>query len=383
MTPRSRGARLAWLAAVALGCGRDGAGPSDVAAAAHAAAPPAALRIPLARVETRALRATISASGTVEARRISEIAAEVPGRLESIPVRVGDEVAEGAPLFRIDPGPYEMALAEARAGLALAHAESKNAAAEAERVRLLLEQSAASQQRYEQLRTRAEVARARVAQMQARAARAERDLARTWVRAPYAGSVVERRAHEGALAGTSPVLVLQESGALEAILDVPEATPVPVRVGGSVRLFVEGLADPIETRVARVNDRVDPGTRTYQVRCTVEDASGTVKAGSYVRAEIEATRETAGEVVPRSAIATRDGRNLVLRVEDETAHAVPVRVGILEGDDAEILSGLAPGDLVVEGEAAQRLADGTHLRVDGSAAEIADARSGTSAGATP
>ena len=98
-------------------------------------------------------------------------------------------------------------------------------------MRLLLEQSAASQQRYEQLRTQAEVAEARVAQMQARAARAERDLARTWVRAPYAGSVVERRAHEGALAGTSPVLVLQESGALEAILDVPEATPVPVRVG--------------------------------------------------------------------------------------------------------------------------------------------------------
>lgn len=381
MTRTSAVVALAALAAAALACG-EGGGAAARDVSAQAARPPAE-RIPLARVETRALRAAISAPGTVEARRITEIAAEVPGRIESIPVRVGDEVAEGAPLFRIDPGPYEMALAEAKAGLALAQAESQNAAAEAERVRLLLEQSAASQQRWEQLRTQAEVARARVEQMRARAARAEHDLARTWVRAPYAGSVVERRAHEGALAGTSPVLVLQESGALEAILDVPEATPVPVREGATVRLFVEGLPAPIETAVARVNERVDPATRTYQVRCPVDEPDGTVKAGSYVRAEIDAERGAPGLVVPRSALATRDGRTLVLRVEGGEAHATPVRVGILEGEEAEILTGLAAGDLVVQGDAAQRLADGTRLHVDGAAAEIADARAETPAEATP
>jgi len=373
------------LGAAALACGGDGDGSAagDVAARAAEAPRAPAERIPLARVGVRALRAAISAPGTVEARRSTEIAAEVPGRIESIRVQVGDEVADGARLFRIDPGPYEMALAEAKAGLVLALAESENATAEAERMRVLLEQKAASQQRYEQLRTQAEVARARVAQAKARAARAEHDLERTWVLAPYAGSVVERRAHEGALAGSDPVLVLQESGALEAILDVPEATPVPVHVGAPVRLFVEGLPAPLETSVARVNERVDPDTRTYQVRCAVEDATGAVKAGSYVRAEIEALRETPGLVVPRSAVATRDGRSLVLRVEGDTARQTPVRVGILEGEDAEILSGLAAGDLVVHGEAAQRLADGTRLRIDGAAAEIADARAGSPAGATP
>ena len=376
-------AALFGLAAASLACSGGGseAAPADVSAQA---ARPAAEQIPLARVEPRALRAVISAPGTVEARRITEIAAEVPGRIESIAVRVGDEVAEGAPLFQIDPGPYQMALAEAKAGLVLAQAESKNAAAEAERMRLLLQQNAASQQRYEQLHTQAEVARARVAQMEARAARAEHDLERTWVLAPYAGSVVERRAHEGALAGTNPILVLQESGPLEAILDVPEATPVPVRAGATVRLFVEGLPAPIETAVARVNERVDPGTRTYEVRCPVEEPSGAVKAGSYVRAEIDAGRDEPGLVVPRSAIVTRDGRTLVLRVEDGAARARLVRVGILEGESAEILTGLAAGDLVVQGEAAQRVADGTRLRVDGAAAAIADARSENSAsGATP
>src|SRR5262249_13507070 len=155
----------------------------------------------------------------------------------------------------------------------------------------------------------------------------------------------------------------------------PEATPVPVREGATVRLFVEGLPAPIETAVARVNERVDPATRTYQVRCPVDEPDGTVKAGSYVRAEIDAERGAPGLVVPRSALARR--------VEGGEAHATPVRVGILEGEEAEILTGLAAGDLVVQGDAAQRLADGTRLHVDGAAAEIADARAETPAEATP
>jgi len=330
-------ARVFALLAGALGlaCGHDDAAPVDVAAGAStlpSAEAPRGERVEIARVEPRVLRAVVSASGTVEARRITEVAAEVPGRLEPIFVRVGDAVEAGAPLFRVDPGPYEMALAEARAGLALARAESANAVAEAERLRLLLEQSAASRQRYEQLRTQAQVTRATVDQMRARVARAERDLERTEVRAPYAASVVERRAHEGALAGTEPVLVLQESGALEAILNIPESTPVPVRVGDPVRLFVEGRVDAIETRVARVSERVDPDTRTYEVRCPVDEPAAAVKAGSYARAELEATRDEPRPVVPRSSVLTRDGRSFAMRVDEGVARAVPIRVGVLEGD---------------------------------------------------
>jgi membrane fusion protein (multidrug efflux system) len=367
------------IAAFALACGRDDAPPIDVAARAAeltSADAPRPERVEIARALPRTLRAVVAASGTVEARRITEIATEVPGRLESVFVRVGDAVEADALLFRVDPGPYEMALAEARAGLALARAESANAAAEAERLRLLLEQSAASQQRYEQLRTQARVARARVEQMEARAARAQRDLERTEVRAPYAGSVIERRAHEGALADAGPVLVLQESGALEAILNIPESTPVPVRVGDPVRLFVEGRADPIETAVARVSERVDPATRTYEVRCAVDDPDRGVKAGSYARAELEVTRDAPRPVVARSSVLARDGRSFVIRVEEGVAKAVQVRVGILDGDWAEILSGLAAGDLVVQGDAAQRIPDGTLLRVDGGSAEIAGAAHG-------
>jgi hypothetical protein len=161
------------------------------------------------------------------------------------------------------------------------------------------------------------------------------------------------------------VLVLQESSALEAILDVPETTPIAVRAGHPVKLFAQGVAEPIATSVTRVSERIDPSTRTYEVRCLVVDASGAVKAGSYARAEITATREAPQPVAPRSAVVTRDGRAYVLRVESGVAREVPVRVGIATDTQVELLAGVTPGDVVVHGEAAQRLSDGA--RVDAAA----------------
>ena len=367
---------LSLLPLLLLACGgpaEDAAEPK-VASSPPAAAAPAAggERVDFERVATARLSATIAASGTVTAKRITEIGSEVPGRIVAVLVDVGDSVEAGAPLFRIDPGPYRMALTEAEAGLALARAESANAAEEAERLRTLLAQNVASQARYDQLRTRAEVARAQVAQMDARVAKARRDLAQTEVVAPYAGSVVERRAHEGAMAGQSAILVLQESGALEAILNVPEATPVAVRAGDPLRLFVEGLPDPIEAAVTSVSQRVDSGTRTYEVRADISDTSGQLKAGSYARAELSVRRTEPRPVVHRSAVLTRDGRTFVLKVEEGVVHYASVRVGVSEGEQVELLSGIAEGDLVVRGEATTRLADGTRVEVSPDGAQAAN-----------
>jgi RND family efflux transporter MFP subunit len=362
------------LALLLLACGEPDAqaDPGAASAPAEAKAAAAPERVEVERVGLASLRATLAASGTIEARRITEIGSEVPGRIVAVFVNVGDSVEADAKLFQIDPGPYRMALAEAEAGLRLARANSANAAEEAERLRTLLERNAASQQRYDQLRTQAEVARAQVAQMEARVEKAQRDLAQTEVRAPYAASVVERRAHEGAMAGQGAILVVQERGALEAILNVPEATPVAVRPGDTVRLFVEGLPDPLEASVGSVSQRVDPGSRTYEVRVPVTDTSGQLKAGSYARAELAVSRAEPRPVAHRSSVLARDGRTYVLVVEDGVVRYAPVRVGVSEGEQVELLGGVDAGALVVRGEATGRLAEGTRVTPSESAAQAAN-----------
>jgi RND family efflux transporter MFP subunit len=335
----------------------------EVAAQPEPSAPmPAAELVDTQEVELGTLPAVIGASGSVQARRVSGVGTEVSGRLVDVFVDVGDCVEAGAPLFQIDPVPYEMALTEARAALALARAERDNALNERERVEKLVKERAVSQQRRDEQETAAAVAIARVAQMKARVARVETNLERTLVRAPYAGNVVERLAHEGEMAGSERVVVLQESGALVVVLNIPDAAPVPVRADSVVHLFVEGLAAPLETRVDRVSERVDPDTRTYEVRAPVEDPSGSIKAGSYVRAEIHPTPGQPRPIVDRSALLMRDGRSFVFRVEGDTARRVHVRVGTMTNDQVEILSGIDVGERVVRGEAVGRLADGDPVR---------------------
>ena len=95
-----------------------------------------------------------------------------------------------------------------------------------------------------------------------RVALAQHKLERTLVRAPYAASVVARLADEGTTALVQPqtiVVVLQESGELEARATIPESRLSLVRVGDPALIHVEGLAAPIQTEVAAVARRDRPG----------------------------------------------------------------------------------------------------------------------------
>ena len=321
-----------------------------------------ALEVETIRVEARVLPTTIAAAGSVRARRESAIGAEVSGRVVSVLVDVGDEVDEGDELFRIDPVPYEIAVAESQAGLALARVELENARAEEARVERLVEERATSMSARDERKTAAAVAAARVAQMEARLAATRADLERTVVRAPYAGSVVERRAHEGAMAGTQPVIVLQETGHLEVVLNIPEATLVPVAVGDAVGVFAPGLAEPVRTEITRVSDRVDPATRTVEVRAPVASPGGILKAGSFVRAEVVVEPDGPRPTVPRSALLVRDGRTFVFAVDGDHVRQITVRTGAQTEEITELLSGVDVGTELVRGEVVARLVDGDRVR---------------------
>ncbi len=356
------GALLVWLTACSGEPAAVSAAPPAPGAAPPEAAAPAAEEVEVVPVAAETVTAAFTATGSVMARRTTAVAPEVPGRIVEIRVDVGDRVDAGDVLFRIDPAPFELALAEAEAALELARAQRDDAEQEAARVAHLLARHAASERRAEQARTAAAVARARVAQTEARVARARHDLARTAVRAPFAGSVVGRFADEGAMAGGEPVLLLQETGALEAVVAIPEAWPAPARVGDEVLLRAASLDAPLPARIARVSDRVDEATRTYEIRAPIPPAAEGLRAGSYLEAEVRVHTAGPVPVVPRSALVVREGRTTAFLLAGDRVKAVPVRTGLGDATHVSIRSGLEVGDEVVVGEAVARLQDGDPVR---------------------
>jgi membrane fusion protein, multidrug efflux system len=367
------------VAALALACGgtRGDTAPPAASSAETAEAAPATGVVPVSTagasageaVETSVVRrgllqATVTASGSVRSPRSTELGPEVGGRLVRVQVDVGDTVREGAPVFRIDPEPYQLDLEEAQAGLALARAELEQAEQEMERARRLADQQVVPQQHLDTQVTHHAVQRARVTQAEARVHRAQQDLDRTTIRAPYDGFVVDRRLHEGAMVTpASVVLTLQQAGGYEAILAVPEASRLPVRTGDPVRLVIEGVSGHVPSRVRAVNARIDPESRTYEVRVPIETSGAVVKAGAFVRGDIDPVPIAESLLIDREAILTRDGRNFVFRASGDRAQQVPIELGAVGARLAEVARGLAEGEQVVLGDVVERLADGAPIRV--------------------
>ena len=352
---------LALALAASVGCrgeatvaGPDGESNQTVEPPAAASTAPA----PTARVRRGQVDALVTASGSVVAPRLTELGPEVAGRLSAVHFDVGDEVAAGDIVFRLDPVPFRISLRRARAGLALAQAEAAQALQEVGRVRRLAEQQVAPPQQLDQQLTHLAVAKARVEQELAAVRRAEEDLTRTAVISPYDAHVVERQLHEGAIVSPgSVVATIQEQSGFAAELDVPAAAASPVRLGDPALLIVEGAAEPLQSAITSVNARIDPETRTYRVRAPVTNIPG-AKAGAFVRAEIRPRTRGGALVVERAAVLNRDGRAYVFTAEAGIARQMEVTIGATGARLVEIRGGAKAGDAVIVGPVIDRLADG-------------------------
>jgi HlyD family secretion protein len=173
---------------------------------------------------------------------------------------------------------------------------------------------------------------------------------------------------EGSTALVQPqtiLLVLQESGTLEARASIPESQLALLRVGDAATLRIEGIAAPIQTSISSVGDAIDPATRTYSVRMPVANEDHALKAGVFALVEIEPKPKADVLVVPRAAVRSEDGRARVFTVRDGRATPVAVVIGLVGETEAEVLEGVQVGTQVIVGEAAAQIAPGMRVRVVG------------------
>jgi RND family efflux transporter MFP subunit len=368
--PRRR-RTLAFVAAVGValgaGCGREGSDASVRSGGPVAGRAPAPVEIEVQTVPVRrgAIVQRVEAPGSLVARRESKIGTEVQGRIARVFVDEGDRVEAGAELFQIDPEPYQMALRQAEAAADHAGAERHQVEVDLARARELQARQILSKQELDKLDTALAVARAGERQAAEEVALARHKLERTLVRAPYAGFVAARLEDEGTTALVQPqtvVLVLQESGELEARAAIPESRLALVRIGDPALIHVEGLAAPIQTEVFAVSGAIDAATRTYIAKMRVPNTAGELKAGIFAEIEILPRSKRDALLVPREAIRSEDGETSVLTLRNGVATAVPVTLGVVSEREAEVLQGVRVDMPVIVGDAAAQLAEGMRVR---------------------
>jgi membrane fusion protein (multidrug efflux system) len=302
-------------------------------------------------VSSRAIAASYTGTAPLEARGESQVVAKTSGVALQVMAEVGQQVRAGQVLVRLD---------SARAALQAAQSEAQLRKLEANynRSRQLFAQQLLSADNIDQLKFDLENARAvnRLANL---------ELSYANVVAPISGVIAERSIKNGNFVQiNTPIFRIVDTSRLEATLNVPERELATLRPGLPVQLSVDALPGrPFVGRVDRVAPVVDSGSGTFRVICAF-DGGGLLQPGMFGRIKIDYDQRANALVVPRVALLDDEGDPAVYSIKNGKAARVPVKLGYIDGQWAEIRSGLVEGALVVvAGKTALR--DGTMVQIIG------------------
>jgi multidrug efflux pump subunit AcrA (membrane-fusion protein) len=194
---------------------------------------------------------------------------------------------------------------------------------------------------------------------------AQAQLDYTEIHSPIDGVVTDRPlfAGETAAPGAS-ILTVMDTSSLLAKAHVAQSVTQRMKLGDEAQVRVSGMDEPVPAKVALISPALDPGSTTVEVWLKLDNKDGKLKAGTPAKVAITGrTVEKAWKVPATAVLTAQDGSKSVMVVGgDGAAHRRPVTVGIQDGDDVQILTGIAPGDQVITG-GAYGLDDGTKVKV--------------------
>lgn len=330
----------------------------------------------------------IRSQGSLSADELSIVGSRVAGRVAEIHFDLGDYVEQNAPLVTLDQAEFKLQVDQAESQLAQARAavglppgapvtqldplnappvrqeralwqETKQSLKRAAELR---EQSALSPSEYDQIAAAERVAEARYASalngVRERIAliglrEAELGVARqafedAVIRAPISGFIRERQVAVGNyLAVGQAVGSIVRTNPLRFTGTVPERYAQRVAVGQTVKIRIESVAEPRESKITRVSPALDPLSRALTFEADIENADAVLRTGLFAEAEIVIQPEAEALVVPESALSEFAGAQKVWKVTDGVLGEQQVLVGQRRESGVEILQGLEVGDQIL------------------------------------
>ncbi len=308
------------------------------------------VRAVIARAETRAVGEIVDLVGEVVARESVDLIGEVDARLEAVGFEEGAAVEAEQLLFRFDDARLQARLAQARASHRLAETNLRRGAD-------LLKNETISQQEFDQTEAAFQAAAATLAV-------AEEDLADARMVAPFAGVITRRRVSPGQFVRRGEALAsLVQMDPLEVVFHVPERHLGKVRPGQSVRFRSAGAAMEFEAEVTYLAPRLDPATRTLEVKARLENPEARLRPGMFGRVRMVVDVREDAVVVPAAAVAmSPQGTRVVVMNDEGRSEFRMVEPGRRVDGLIEIRSGVEAGErVVVEGH--QKMGPGMRIVV--------------------
>ncbi|KVV44391.1 multidrug transporter [Burkholderia territorii] len=334
-------------------------------------APQAVQRVTVVTVRPTAVPMTVELPGRLDAYRQAEVRARVAGIVTARTYEEGQEVKQGAVLFRIDPAPLKAARDAAQGALAKAQAAALAASDKRRRYDDLVRDRAVSERDHTEAVADDAQAKAGVASAKAELARAQLQLDYATVTAPISGRARRALVTEGALVGqdqATPLTTVEQLDpiyvnfsqpaadvdALRRAVKSGRATGIAQHEVAVTLLRADGTAYPLKGKLLFSDLAVDPTTDTVAMRALFPNPERELLPGAYVRIALDAAVDQRAILVPRDALL-RTAERTSVRVVDANGKVKDVEVVAdrMSGRDWRITRGLAGGERVIVENAAQ------------------------------
>jgi HlyD family secretion protein len=351
---------------------------STTAEAAPESTAPAAtiVDVPVVTAAVGTIESSLEISGTLAPRSRVAVKSRLPGTLERVFVDIGDAVESGQTIATVDRREIDAqadaataAVAVAKAALDTAEASLASAVLEHDRAKNLFDKGALPRQRLDGAETahragvaQRDLATANLAQANAALRRAKEVQRDTTVTSPVTGFIVERNYDSGAIPGDKPIVVVADLREMKLEAGVSELEAGRLRTGMKAVVSVQAKPGEIfNGQLAAIAPEVDERNRHFMIDVRVPNNGRALLSGMYATARIVEATTANALLVPKEAIATRDGKRIVQKVQGDTVIAVEVKEGLTDGTRVQIVKGLSAGDTVLA-DARKQIASGTKVR---------------------
>jgi membrane fusion protein, multidrug efflux system len=354
---KSRIAAAALIAATVAGCDKT--------------TPPTSDARPVRAVAVRqdAEGEIVSLTGQVRAKDEAALAFRLDGRMIERPVHVGDRLAAGQVVARLDPQIQQNALRSAEANLASMEAVLTQARLTFARQQELLKDGWTTRANFDEVQQKLLIAQAQVDSAEAQLRTAREQQSYTVLSADAAGAVTAVGAEPGEVVHAGQMVVqLAREGGRDAVFDVPEQLirngphdpMVEIALGNDAQVKATG-------RVREIAPQADSATRTFQVKVGITDPPAPMRLGATVVGRLRLSAPPGFEV-PASSLTENDGRPAVWVVDPQSKKVSLRGVEVARYDQADVVisKGLHTGEFVVTA-GVQTLRPGQMVRLLGAA----------------
>jgi len=170
------------------------------------------------------------------------------------------------------------------------------------------------------------------------------------VRSPIDGVVTDRPLNTGEMATAgSPMITVMDLSHIVARAHLDQQQAAALKVGNAATISMPGISDDVSGKVTMISPALDSGSTTVEVWVQAPNPQENIRPGGSARLTIIAEAVPMAVVIPAVAVLTApDGGTSVMVVDMQNKpHQKSVKLGIRDGEDAQVTEGLQPGERVV------------------------------------